>query len=64
MEKGVLKAKIEENIGIGVYLYIYDEKGNCIKDYLQDSLELVKIQAEEEYFIPRNSWTLQVDIQD
>ena len=28
MEKGELKAKIEENLGIGFYLYIYDEKGN------------------------------------
>lgn len=64
MEKGALKAKIEENLGIGFYLYIYDEKGNCIADHLQDSLELAKIQAEEEYSIPQNSWTLQADIQN
>jgi len=64
MEKGELKARIEENLGIGFYLYIYDEKGNCIADHLQDSLELAKNQAEEEYFIPQNSWMLQADIQD
>ncbi len=58
MEKGKLKAIIEEDVGIGFYLYIYNENGHCIADYLQDSLEIAKGQAEEEYFIPQNSWTL------
>ena len=58
IEKEKLKATIEEDIGIGFYLYIYDEKGNCIADHLQDSLDIAKSQAEEEYCIPQNSWTL------
>ena len=56
-QEGNLRAQIEEDPGIGFYLYIYDESGKCIADHLQDSLKIAQIQAEQEYFIPRHAWT-------
>lgn len=50
-----IKCVIEKDKGIGFYLYVYDMKsGKCIKDHLQDTLNLVKEQAEEEYGIHKS----------
>ena len=41
--------------GIGAYLYVY--KGEVdIYDYLQDSIDICKEQAYEEFGVPLDSW--------
>ena len=56
-ESNQYKFIIEEDVGIGFYLYIYDKRsGKCIKDYLQDTLSFILEQAEHEYNIPRSKW--------
>ncbi len=41
----------------GYYLYVYEgNKEPCIRDYLQDTLEVAKEQALEEFNIPLNAW--------
>lgn len=48
---------IEEDTGVGYYLYIYDNLTNkCIADHLQDTLEDAKKQGEEEYQLKVDSW--------
>ena len=50
---GKVLGKIEEEDGIGFYLYIYDPiSGKNTHDYLQDSLEISMEQAEEDFSIP------------
>lgn len=50
--------KIEEDFPeVGAYLYVY-EKGECIKDYLQDSIDLCKEFALEEFGVPLDSWKI------
>ncbi len=41
---------------VGFYLHVYDEKNNCIKDYLQDSQDISKEIALKEFGVPINSW--------
>ena len=48
---------IEEEEGIGFYLYVYEGE-KCTNDYLQDSFEIVVEQAEEEFGITLNAWKL------
>jgi len=45
----------EDNQDVGFYLYVY-ENGKCIKDYLQDTLEIVKNIALENYNVPLDIW--------
>ena len=53
--------RIEEDYPeVGAYLYII-ENGKCLKDYLQDSIEVCKSLALEEYGIPVDSWNLIVE---
>lgn len=40
---------------VGVYLYVYKEE-NCIKDMLQDSVDICKEIALEEYGVPLDFW--------
>jgi hypothetical protein len=47
--------QIEEDIGIGFYLYVY-ESGKCVKDYLQDSFDFAVEQAQEEFGVEAQSW--------
>jgi hypothetical protein len=50
--------RIEEDYPeVGVYLYVI-ENGKCVKDFLQDSIEVCKSLALEEYGIPIESWRL------
>lgn len=39
----------------GFYLYVYS-KGKCVKDYLQDTLDIAIEQAREGYGVPEDSW--------
>jgi len=48
--------RIEEDYPeVGAYLYVY-ENGRCIYDYLQDSTEMCKAFALEEFNVPIDSW--------
>ncbi|MEI6092016.1 MAG: hypothetical protein WCR42_16315 [bacterium] len=40
---------------IGSYLYIY-KNGRCEYDFLQDTVDICKEQAFEEFGIPLDSW--------
>ena len=47
---------IEEDKNVGFYLYIYDSRGFNTHDYLQDSLEIAKEQALDDFGVPLDSW--------
>lgn len=48
---------IEEDLpDVGWYIYVF-EKGKCIRDDLQDTLEIAKEVALEDYAVPVSSWT-------
>lgn len=69
MEFKILKAKknklefiIEEDLPeVGAYLYVFKD-GKCIKDYLQNDIDICKTQAFEEYGIPLNEWSKKKDL--
>jgi len=42
--------------GVGFYLFVYEEN-RCTHDYLQDSIELAKAFAEEEFGVTTECWT-------
>jgi len=49
--------RIEEDAPeVGAYLYVY-ENGQCVYDYLQDSIEMCKEFALEEFSVPLDSWS-------
>lgn len=48
---------IEEDAAGGFYVYVFDSHGRCIHDYLQDSLELAKTFAEEEFGVAHEEWS-------
>jgi len=50
-----LKFEIQYDPQAGYYLYIYRD-GNCIRDYLEDSLLIAKECAYEEYGLSKNAW--------
>ena len=51
------RAVIEEDANAGFYLYIYDlNSGKCVFDFLQDTLELAKNQAQTDFYLDRDSW--------
>lgn len=47
--------EIEYDPVVGFYLYVYEE-GKCIRDHLQDALELAIDFAFEDYGMPKNAW--------
>lgn len=50
--------RIEEDYPeVGSYLYVFEGE-NCIKDYLQDNIEICKEVAFEEYKVPLDKWKL------
>lgn len=51
-------AEIVEDKSVGFYLYIYNQSGQCVADHLQDSLQIAKEQAEEEYGMANEEWQL------
>lgn len=49
---------VEDKPEVGFYLYVYDNQNKCIKDYLQDTEQMTKEFAFEEFSVPLNSWTV------
>ena len=47
--------KIEHDSRVGYYVYAF-EGSRCTHDHLQDSLELAKECAREEFGVPENAW--------
>ena len=47
--------EIEYNPSVGFYFYVFDD-GKCIRDYLQDTLEIAMECAWEGYGVPKNAW--------
>ena len=47
--------KIEHDPQAGFYLYVFDGE-KCVADYLQDTLELAMLQAEQDFGVPPSSW--------
>jgi len=40
---------------VGFYLYVFED-GKCIRDYLQDTLELAMECAWEDFGVPKEAW--------
>ncbi len=49
---------IEEEDGIGFYLYAYDGE-KCTNDYLQDTFDMAVEQAEEDFGVKPSAWNLE-----
>ena len=47
---------IEDLPKVGFYLYVYDSNGKNTYDYLQDTLQMAKECALEEFGVPIDSW--------
>lgn len=52
---------IEHDEEAGYYLYVYDETGFNIQDELQESLDVAKDQASDDFGVPLDSWEEVVD---
>lgn len=53
---GGKRFRIEEDyVEVGFYLFVY-EGGECIRDYLQNSIEDCKAVAFEEFGVPLDIW--------
>jgi hypothetical protein len=48
---------VEDKPEVGFYLYVYDNQNKCIKDYLQDTEQMIKELAFEKFSVPLDSWT-------
>jgi hypothetical protein len=46
---------IKRDVAVGYYLYVY-ERGQCIRDHLQDTLDLAIGCALEDYGVPTDRW--------
>ncbi|AHJ96769.1 hypothetical protein [Hymenobacter swuensis] len=50
---------IEEDLPeIGWYLFVYNQNQSCLFDYLQNSQELAKEFAQQEFGVPLSAWNL------
>jgi len=49
---------VEDLPEVGFYLYVYDNN-NCLEDHLQDTEQISKEFALEEYGVPLDSWIVQ-----
>jgi len=47
--------EIKHDPFVGYYLYVFDGE-RCIRDYLQDTLEIAMDCALEDYGVPKNAW--------
>lgn len=47
--------EIKHDPSVGYYLYVY-ENGKCVRDYLNDSLELAMEYAWENFGVPLELW--------
>ena len=51
--------KIEkDNPEIGFYLFVFNDNNECTHDYLQDTEQMTKEFAFEEFGVPLDSWIL------
>ena len=49
--------RIEEDYAeVGAYLLVYED-GMCVKDFLQDSIDICQSEALEDYGVPLDKWT-------
>ena len=56
-QKGNLELVIEKDLDeVGYYLYVF-RNGECINDYLQDTLILAKEFARDKFGVLENNWT-------
>jgi hypothetical protein len=46
--------------GVGYYLYVFDN-GRCTHDYLQDTVDLAKLCAAEEFGVPLQNWNMSAE---
>jgi hypothetical protein len=57
IEQQILRNLTDQKDEYGFYLYVYDGiTGFNTHDYLQDTLEIAKEQAFEEFGVPLDSW--------
>jgi hypothetical protein len=47
--------EIKNDPSVGFYLYVFED-GKCIRDYLQDTLELAMKYALEDFGVPKDAW--------
>ncbi|NGX46997.1 MAG: hypothetical protein K1000chlam3_00366 [Chlamydiae bacterium] len=47
--------EIKHDPSVGFYLYVF-ENDKCIRDHLQDTLEMAMECALEDYGVPKNAW--------
>ena len=55
-----LSFEIEYDANVGYYVYVYNNKGENIADYLQDTFDFVKSFVNDEFNVPLNSWAQKV----
>lgn len=49
--------EIKHDPEAGFYLYVF-ENGECVRDHLQDTLNITIDTALEHYGVPRDIWTM------
>lgn len=47
--------EIEHDLVAGFYLYVF-ENGKCIRDYLQDTLEVAMECARDDFGVTKDAW--------
>jgi len=47
--------EIKHDPSVGFYLYVFED-GKCIRDYLQDTLELAMECAWEDFGVQKDAW--------
>jgi hypothetical protein len=55
-EHGGRRFRIVHDAAAGFYLYVYDG-ARCTHDYLQDTVDLAREFAREEFGVPVHSWS-------
>jgi len=48
----------EDNPAIGWYIYVFDKKGKCINDHLQETKEMAFRFCQEKYNIHEDKWEI------
>ncbi len=47
--------EIQHDPAVGFYLYVF-EGSRCVRDHLQDTLEIAIESALEDYDVPKDAW--------
>jgi hypothetical protein len=47
--------EIKKDSPVGFYLYVFEED-ECVRDHLQDTLEIAMESAFVDYGVPKNAW--------